>query len=75
MKQIDLDDLPPRAAKVLAGLAADEELALVRGGVMVGRLKAVSAPPPAVEPADNLPDEERVREVMEQFDAMIRDEF
>ena len=75
MKQIDLDDLPPRAAKVLAGLAADEELALVRGGLVVGRLKAVAAPSPTVEPAHDLPDEERLKEVMEQFNAMIHDEF
>jgi hypothetical protein len=75
MKQIDLDDLPPRLAKALCDLATDEELTLVRGGVVVGRLRAVGAPPAPAEPADEAPDEERLKEVMEQFNAMIHDEF
>ena len=75
MKQIDLDDLPPRAAEALAGLEADEDLMLVRGGVVVGRLRAGGAPPPVREAAHDRPDEERLNEVMEQFNAMIHDEF
>jgi hypothetical protein len=75
MKQIDLDDLPPRLARALADLAADEELVLVRGGAVVGRLRAVVTPRAAAEPADEAPEEERMKEVMEQFNAMIHDEF
>jgi len=75
MKQIDLDDLPPRLAKALCDLATDEELTLVRGGAIVGRLRAVEAALAPVEPADEGPDEERLKEVMEQFNAMIHDEF
>ncbi len=75
MKQIDLDDLPPRAAKALVELVAGEALVLVRGGVVVGRLKAGPAPPAAGEDVPNLPDDERLKDVMEQFNAMIHDEF
>ena len=75
MKQIDLDDLPPRAAKTLGGLAAGEELVLVQGGVVVGRLRAVGPTRSAAEPRDDLPDPDRLKEVMEQFNAMIHDEF
>ena len=74
MKQIDLDDLPPRAAKALVELKADEALILVRGGVVVGRLMG-GAPSAPGEPHDEAPDEERLKEVMEQFNAMIHDEF
>ncbi len=75
MKQIDLDDLPPRAAIALGGLAAGEELVLVQGGVVVSHLKAVGAPRAPSEPPDDLPDQDRLKEVMEQFNAMIHDEF
>ncbi|MBA3810040.1 MAG: hypothetical protein H0X27_00030 [Caulobacteraceae bacterium] len=73
MKQIDLDDLPPRAAKALAGLVADEELTLVQGGVVIGRVVLARAPstPAPVEP----PDEAGMAEVMDHFNAMIHDEF
>ena len=75
MKQLDLDDLPPRAAKALAALESREELVLVQGGVVVGRLRAGEPPPAPEHPGDHLPDEERLKEVMEQFNAMIHDEF
>ena len=76
MKQIDLDDLPPRVARTLAGLGQDEDLVLVRGGLVVGRLTAASpaAPPPDEAPADQ-PAGEQMKEVMAQFNAMIHDEF
>ena len=38
MKRIDLDDLPPKLAALLAGADPGEEVLLVRGGVVVGRL-------------------------------------
>jgi len=75
MKQIDLDDLPPRVARTLAGLSPDEDLVLVRGGLVVGRLTASLAPPPPDEAPADQPAEERMKEVMEQFNAMIHDAF
>ena len=77
MKQIDLDDLPPRIAQTLASLGDGEELLLVQGGAVVGRLVvADAAPPPAPdELLADLPAEEQVKEVLEQFSAMINDEF
>jgi hypothetical protein len=74
MKQIDLDDLPPRIAQALAGLEAEEDLTLIQGGVVVARLRLAqreSAAPSAVDP----PTEQDMKEVMEQFNAMIHDEF
>ena len=77
MKQIDLDDLPPRIAQTLASLADGEELVLVQGGAVVARLVvAEPAPPPAPrELLQDLSPEEQVSEVLEQFSAMINDEF
>jgi len=77
MKTLDLDDLPPRVAQTLAGLAEGEELVLVQGGAVVARLTvAEPAPPPAPdEMLADLAPEEQVREVLEQFSAMINDEF
>ena len=77
MKQIDLDDLPPRIAQTLASLAEGEELVLAQGGAVVARLvvadPAKPAPPDAL--LADLPAEEQVKEVLEQFSAMINDEF
>jgi len=76
MPQIDLDDLPPRIAQVLARLGEDDELVLVQGGALVARLKvAEQAPPPTAEGLDDLAPEEQVSEVLSQFNAMIHDEF
>jgi antitoxin (DNA-binding transcriptional repressor) of toxin-antitoxin stability system len=77
MKQIDLDDLPPRIAQTLASLADGEELVLAQGGAVVARLVvAEPAAPPAPDqlPGDLSP-EEQVSEVLEHFSAMINDEF
>jgi len=67
MAQIDLDDLPPKIAQTLAGLQADEELLLVQGGAVVARLLTAAV--------DDTGPEEGMKEVMEQFNAMIHDEF
>jgi antitoxin (DNA-binding transcriptional repressor) of toxin-antitoxin stability system len=76
MKQIDLDDVPPRVAQVLASLQDGEELLLVQGGAVVGRLAAAeNITPPHPDVTDGLPAEERMGEVMSQFNAMIHDEF
>ena len=74
MKQIDLDDLPPRIAQTLAGLETGEALVLVRGGLIVTRL-SVYAPAAQAEPVVDATPEEGMKEVMEQFNAMIHDEF
>jgi antitoxin (DNA-binding transcriptional repressor) of toxin-antitoxin stability system len=74
MKQIDLDDLPPRAAHILAALQEGEELVLAQGGGVVARLRVETAPAPVESPAE-LPAEDRMKEVMEHFKAMIDDEF
>ena len=77
MKQIDLDDLPPRIAQTLASLAEGEELVLAQGGAVVARLVVADpAPPPA--PDDLLADlspEQQVSEVLGHFNSMINDEF
>jgi antitoxin (DNA-binding transcriptional repressor) of toxin-antitoxin stability system len=77
VKQIDLDDLPPRVAQTLASLAEGEELVLAQDGAVVARL-VVAQPAAAASPDETLGDlapEERVKEVLEQFSAMINDEF
>ena len=74
MKQIDLDDLPPRIAQTLEGLETGEELVLVRSGLIVARL-SVDAPAARAEPAADAMPEEGMEEVMDQFNAMIHDEF
>lgn len=77
MKQIDLDDLPPKIAQTLAALGEGEELVLVQGGAVVARLTvAEPAPaPPTGGLLEDLSPEEQVSEVLEQFSAMINDEF
>jgi len=76
LKQIDLDDLPPRIAQTLASLAEGEELVLAQGGAVVARLTvAQPVAPEAAEPLGDLPPEQQVKEVLEQFSAMINDEF
>jgi hypothetical protein len=78
MKQIDLDDLPPRAAQILAGLAAGEPLLLVQNGLVMGRLTgggaepgvdadAAAGPPPAGEA--------RAAEIFEHFRSLMEDDF
>jgi antitoxin (DNA-binding transcriptional repressor) of toxin-antitoxin stability system len=73
MASLDLDDLPPRIAQLLAALASGEELTLVKGGLVVARLTAAEIAP-AAAPAEP-PSESDMAEIMEHFDSMIRDEF
>jgi len=77
MKQIDLDDLPPKIAQTLAALGEGEELVLVQGGAVVARLTVSEPAPPRAqgELLEDLSPEEQVSEVLEQFSAMINDEF
>jgi antitoxin (DNA-binding transcriptional repressor) of toxin-antitoxin stability system len=75
MKRIDLDDLPPKVAAVLAAAEPGEEVLLVQGGAVVGRLTGAAAEPRAAEPDPETPPEERAKEIFEQFRASIEDEF
>ena len=77
MKQIDLDDLPPRIAQTLASLTDGEELVLAQGGAVVARLTVADpvAPAPPHELLGDLTPEEQAKEVLEHFSAMINDEF
>ena len=74
MTQIDLDDLPPRVSQALTSLAAEEVVVLVQGGRVVARLRAEVAAPAASSEPEPEP-EAAMKEVMEQFSAMIHDEF
>jgi hypothetical protein len=74
MKQIDLDDLPPRIAQLLVGLTTDEDLVLVQGGGLVARLR-VTGPPVASDPLAGLPPGEAMEEVLDHFKSMIEEEF
>jgi hypothetical protein len=74
MTRIDLDDLPPRIARALAGLADGEEVVLVQGPAAAARLVVAEAPP-AADPLAGLPPEEAMAEVMDHFKAIIEDEF
>jgi antitoxin (DNA-binding transcriptional repressor) of toxin-antitoxin stability system len=75
MKQIDLDDLPPRLARLLGQLESGEEVVLVQNGAVVARLAVADAPAPSPDPAADLPPEEAMAEVMEHFKTMIEEEF
>ena len=74
MARLDLDDLPPKIAAVLAGLAEGEELLLVQHGAVVARLTAQAGE--ARGKADpELPPEQEVKEVFENFRSAVEDEF
>ena len=75
MKQIDLDDLPPRVARMLGQLESGEELVLVQNGAVVARLAVAASTPPSPGPVPDLPPGEAMAEVLEQFKAMIEEEF
>jgi antitoxin (DNA-binding transcriptional repressor) of toxin-antitoxin stability system len=76
MKRIDLDDLPPKLAALLVGAEAGEEVVLVQGGAVVGRLTGGAAgPAPETQADPNQTADERAKEIFEQFRASIEDEF
>jgi hypothetical protein len=84
MKQIDLNDLPPRVAQILAGLAAGEALLLVQNGLIMGRLTSVGAEPvagadsgPAEDSVNGSPPagEARAAEIFEHFRSLMEDDF
>ena len=71
--QIDLDDLPPKMANRLRALGPGEELLLVQGGVVVGRLIGGQVITAAL--SEDARDEGGMQEILETFNAMIHDEF
>jgi antitoxin (DNA-binding transcriptional repressor) of toxin-antitoxin stability system len=73
MKRLDLDDLPPRIAQLLADLEAGEELMLVRGGAVAGRI--IGAQAFVAEAESEPPSEERAAEIFENFRSAMEDEF
>lgn len=76
MTRIDLDDLPPKVAALLADAKPGEEVLLVRGGAVVGRLiggDAEAMPPSQADP--DQPSEERAKEIFELFRSSVEDEF
>jgi antitoxin (DNA-binding transcriptional repressor) of toxin-antitoxin stability system len=73
MTRIDLDDLPPKVAALLTGLADGDEVLLVRNGAVVGRLTGAADPGEAAEP-EPAP-EAQAKEIFELFRASIEDEF
>lgn len=74
MKRIDLDDLPPRLAALLTSVEAGEEVLLVQGGAVAGRL--TGGPPETVaDPAAPPTSEEQAKEIFEQFRSAMEDEF
>jgi len=74
MKRIDLDDLPPKLAQLLASVEEGEELLLVRNGGVAGRLTG-GAPVAEVAADPEEPTNERAAEVFENFRAAMEDEF
>lgn len=73
MTRIDLDDLPPRIARALAGLQPGEEILLIEKGLVCARL-TVSAPAGPGSPPPESPDIAPA-EVMEHFRSIVDEEF
>ena len=76
MKRLDIDDLPPSRASLLAAVEDGEEVLLVQNGAVAGRLTGGTAEPLARSQADpDQPSEERAKEIFELFRSSIEDEF
>lgn len=75
MKRLDLDDLPPKIANLLASLEAGEELILVQGGALVARLHGGEAVPEAPTEEPEPYNNQRAAEIFEQFRSAVEDEF
>ncbi|WP_340645183.1 hypothetical protein [Phenylobacterium sp.] len=75
MKRLDLEDLSPKLAQLLTGLAEGEELLLVQDGMVAARLTGGAPPPKASDDEPAPPPEEQAKEIFEQFRSMMEDEF
>jgi antitoxin (DNA-binding transcriptional repressor) of toxin-antitoxin stability system len=75
MKRIDLDDLPPKVAQLLAGAEEGEEVVLVQNGLVVGRLLGGAPEAVEAESTEEVEPEMRTREVFEQFRSLMEDDF
>jgi len=76
MTRIDLDDLPPKVASLLTGLADGDEVLLVQHGAVVGRLVAGElAASPGPEPEPDADPEARAQEIFALFRSSVEDEF
>ncbi|MFZ3008337.1 MAG: hypothetical protein WA047_19400 [Phenylobacterium sp.] len=75
MKRLDLDDLPPKLAQLLTGLAEGEELLLVQDGMVAARLTGGAPAPKAADDEPERPPEEQAKEIFEQFRSLMEDEF
>jgi len=73
MKRIDLDDLPPKLAQLLAGVEEGEEVLLVQNGAVAGRLVGAAAPKPEGPAEASAP--ENAAEIFENFRAAMEDDF
>jgi hypothetical protein len=74
--RIDLDDLPPKVAAALTGVATGAEVLLVQNGVVVGRLTGGGLDPrPRADADPPLAPEENAKEIFEQFRSSVEDEF
>ena len=56
MASLDLEDLPPKIARLILGLSDGEALLLVQNGAVMGRLIAQTAPPPTETPEPAAPE-------------------
>lgn len=75
MKRLDLDDLPPKLAQMLTGLAEGEELLLVQDGMVAGHLTGGAPVAKAGESEPPPPSGEQAKEIFEQFRSMMEDDF
>lgn len=75
MTRIDLDDLPPKTAKLLTAVPPGEEVLLVQEGIVVGRLVSAAASPASDAPAEGQTPEQRAAEIFENFRAAIEEDF
>lgn len=76
MKRLDLDDLPPKAAALLAGVEPGEEVVLVKDGLVAGRLVGgASSDKPETQDDPAQTPEDRAKEIFELFRSSVEDEF
>ena len=75
MKRLDLDDLPPKIAHLLATLEEGEELIRGQRGAVVARLRGGAEIPQATAQEPEPYNNERAAEIFEQFRNAIEEDF